>query len=185
MSNAKALWIAKTVLRRGATVRCPHCLDVDDEAVPISEPCEYVPREIVIPREGGKTICVELAVLPKAHRYCERCGTVNFGSPLADREFEAFQAVLEELCDSARFVDYPQRRLQKERSDALAKNGREEGPHDVTIVRSFVDSLITSHGLMATAPTTPVQQGTIRRRRGRSDVHGDGDLRARHRHGRR
>jgi len=142
-STPKALWIAKTVLRREATVLCPHCLDVDDEAVPISEPTEYVPREIVIPREGGKNIIVELAVLPKAHRYCERCGTVSFGGPLADREFEKFRAVLEELCESAKFVDYPENRLQKELSDALAKKGREEGPHDVTIVRSFVDNLLT------------------------------------------
>ncbi|WP_373189967.1 hypothetical protein [Halolamina sp.] len=143
-ATPKALWIAKTVLRREATVLCPHCLDVDDEAVPISEPCEYVPREIVIPREGGKNICVELAVLPKAHRYCERCGTVSFGGPLADREFEEFRAVLEELCDSTRFVNYPATRLENELSDALAKKGREEGPHDVTIVRSFVDNLLTA-----------------------------------------
>ncbi len=87
-ATPKALWIAKTVLRREATVLCPHCLDVDDAAVQISEPTEYVPREIVIPREGGKNIIVELAVLPKAHRHCDRCGTVSFGGPLADREFE-------------------------------------------------------------------------------------------------
>ncbi len=141
-ATPKALWIAKTVLRREATVLCPHCLDVDEKAVPISEPTEYVPREIVIPREGGKNITVELAVLPKAHRYCERCGTVSFGGPLADREFEEFRAVLEELCQSAKFADFPENRLKKEMSDALAAKGREDGPHDVTIVRGFVDSLL-------------------------------------------
>lgn len=143
-ATPKALWIAKTVLRREATVLCPHCLDVDDEPVPISDPCEHVPREIVIPREGGKNICVELAVIPKAHRYCERCGTVSFGGPLADRGFEEFRAVLDELCESARFVNYPENRLEKERSDALAAKGREEGPHDVTIVREFVANLTSA-----------------------------------------
>ncbi|WP_373189974.1 hypothetical protein [Halolamina sp.] len=57
---------------------------------------------------------------------------------------EEFLAGLEELCDSARFVNYPAWRLQNELSDALAKKGREEGPHDVTIVRSFVDNLLTA-----------------------------------------
>ncbi len=140
----KELWIAKTVLRREATVLCPHCLEEQDEAVPLSDPEEHVPREVVIPREGGKNIIVELAVLPKAHRYCERCGSVSFGGPLADRGFEEFRAVLDELVESAKFVDYPESRLMKERSDALASKGREDGPHDVTIVREFVGNLQTA-----------------------------------------
>jgi len=142
--TSKALWIAKTVLRREATVLCPHCLEQHDRAIPLSEPDEYVPREVVIPRKGGKDIIVELAVLPKAHRYCEDCGSVSFGGPLADRGFEEFRAVLEELCESAKFVDFPESRLQKELSDSLAKKGREEGPHDVTIVRSFVENLLNA-----------------------------------------
>jgi len=140
----KELWIAKTVLRREATVLCPHCLEEEDKAVPLSDPEEYVPREVVIPRDGGKNIVVELAVLPKAHRYCERCGSVSFGGPLADRGFEEFRAVLDELVESAKFVDYPENRLLKERSDALAAKGREDGPHDVTIVREFVGNLQTA-----------------------------------------
>jgi hypothetical protein len=140
----KELWIAKTVLRREATVLCPHCLEEREDAVPLSEPEEHVPREIVIPREGGKDIVVELAVLPKAHRYCEDCGSVSFGGPLADRTFEEFRDVLDELVESAKFTDYPESRLMKERSDALAAKGREDGPHDVTIVREFVANLATA-----------------------------------------
>ncbi len=139
----KELWIAKTVLRREATVLCPHCLQ-EDEAAPLSKPEEHVPREIVIPREGGKNIIVELAVLPKAHRYCERCGSVSFGGPLAERDFEEFRTVLDELVESAKFVDYPEARLRKERSDALAAKGREDGPRDVTIIREFVANLQTA-----------------------------------------
>ncbi len=140
----KELWIAKTVLRREATVLCPHCLENHGEAVPLSEPEEHVPREIVIPREGGKNIIVELAVLPKAHRYCEACGSVSFGGPLADRDFEEFRAILDELVESAKFVNYPESRLMNERSDALAAKGREDGPHDVTIVREFVANLVSA-----------------------------------------
>lgn len=138
----KAMWVAKTVLRREATVLCPHCLHHNDVANPISDPEEYVPREVVIERDGGKNIVLELAVLPKAHRYCEECGSVSFGGPLADRDLEEFRAILDELCDSARFVDYPESRLKKERSDALAAKGRESGPHDVRIVTEFVDNLL-------------------------------------------
>lgn len=140
----KELWIAKTVLRREATVLCPHCLEERDDAVPLSEPEEHVPREIVIPREAGKNIVVELAVLPKAHRYCEDCGSVSFGGPLADRTFEEFRNVLDELVESAKFTNYPESRLMKERSDALAAKGREDGAHDVTIVREFVGNLATA-----------------------------------------
>jgi len=143
-ATPKPLWIAKTVLRREATVLCPHCLEQQDRATPLSEPDEHVPREIVIPREGGKDIIVELAVLPKAHRHCEACGSVSFGGPLADREFEEFKAILDELANSAKFVDYPEARLQKHRSDALAKKGRDDGPHDVQIVESFVGELIST-----------------------------------------
>jgi len=143
-ATPKTLWIAKTVLRREATVLCPHCLDQHDRATPLSDPDEHVPREIVIPRDGGKNIVVELAVLPKAHRYCEECGSVSFGGPLADREFEAFRQILDELTNSAKFVDYPAAQLQKARSDALAAKGREDGPHDVQIVESFIEQLASA-----------------------------------------
>ncbi len=143
-ATPKSLWIAKTVLRREATVLCPHCLEQRGSAIPLSDPEEHVPREVVIPREGGKNIVVELAVLPKAHRSCEECGSVSFGGPLADREFNAFKDVLDELANSAKFVDYPENRLQKARSDALAAKGREGGPHDVQIVESFVEELTSA-----------------------------------------
>lgn len=44
----------------------------------------------------------------------------EFWRPFADRESEAFRAVLDELVESAGFVDYPKNQLMKERSDALA-----------------------------------------------------------------
>ncbi len=52
--------------------------------------------------------------------------------------------MLDELAKSAKFVDYPENRLLKERSDALAAKGREDGPHDVTIIREFVGNLQTA-----------------------------------------
>jgi len=143
-ATPKTLWIAKTVLRREATVLCPHCLEQHDTATALSDPDEHVPREIVIPRDGGKNIVVELAVLPKGHRYCEECGSVSFGGPLADRGFAAFKEILDELATSTQFVDYPEAQLQKARSDALAAKGRDDGPHDVQIVESFVEKLTTA-----------------------------------------
>lgn len=138
----KALHVAKTVLRREATVLCPHCLHDRDRAVEISDPQEHVPRTVVLERDGGKNVVVELAVLPKAHRWCPDCGSISFGGPLADRTQEEFKAIIDEVTGSVEFTDFPASRLEKARSDALAKKGREEGPHDVRIMREFVEELL-------------------------------------------
>jgi len=143
-ATPKALWIAKTIMRREATVLCHTVSTRTTKRSPSrSRPSTSLASWSSHAR-AGKTIVVELAVLPMAHRYCERCGTMSVGGPLADRAFDELRELLEELCASARFVDYPENRLRKELSDALAKKGREDGPHDVTIVKGFVDNLLTA-----------------------------------------
>lgn len=138
----KPKWVAKTILRRNATVLCPHCLHDRDQAVAISEPTEHVPRTLVIERDGGKNVIVELAVVPKAHRWCGECGSVSFGGPLADRTVDEFREVLDEVLASASLTDFAPSTVEQARSDALASKGREDGPHDVAIMESFVSDLL-------------------------------------------
>ncbi|AUV84686.1 hypothetical protein C2R22_24470 (plasmid) [Salinigranum rubrum] len=142
--TTKEEWVAMTILRRNATVLCPHCLANDDQSIEISDPNEHVPRIIIVESPHGTDIMVELAVLPKSHRACPRCGSVTFGGPLADRTFEAFKHILDEVVASAKIADYPPSKLRQARSDALAQKGRDDGPHDVTIMADFVRDLASN-----------------------------------------
>lgn len=142
--TTKEEWVAMTILRRNATVLCPHCLAEDDCQVEISDPSEHVPRIVIVESPHGTDIMIELAVLPKSHRACPRCGSVTFGGPLADRTFEGFKRVLDEVVASAKIADYPPSKLRKARSDALSEKGRDGGPHDVNIMSQFIRDLTST-----------------------------------------
>lgn len=142
--TTKEEWVAMTILRRNATVLCPYCLAEDDgPQIELSDPSEHVPRIIIVESPHGADIMVELAIMPKRHRVCPRCGAETFGGPLADRSFEDFKRVLDEVVASAKIAEYPPSKLRKARSDALADKGRDGGPHDVTIMSQFIHDLTT------------------------------------------
>lgn len=141
--TTKEEWVAMTILRRNATVLCPYCLaEEGGPEVELSNPTEHVPRVIIVESPHGPDIMVELAIMPKRHRVCPRCGAETFGGPLARRSFEEFRTILDEVVASAKIAEYPPSQLRKARSDALAAKGRGDD-HDVEIMSQFIRQLTT------------------------------------------
>lgn len=108
-------FVAHAILRHGADMLCPECLYEHDRTTVISDPQEYVPKEV-----EASWGTVELHVLRHRRRVCphEDCGYMSFGGVLADRDADAFLELVEEVLQS---VDLPPSQHEKLFNDARAR----------------------------------------------------------------
>lgn len=113
--TSREAFVAHAILRHGADMLCPECLYEHDRTTTISDPQEYVPKEV---ETSWGT--VELHVLRHRRRVCphEDCGYMSFGGVLADREADEFLELVEEVLQS---VDLPPSRHEKLFNDARAR----------------------------------------------------------------
>jgi len=127
-------FVAHAILRHGADMLCPECLHKHDRTTVISDPQEYVPKEVET--SWGS---VELHVLRHRRRVCthEDCGYMSFGGVLADRDTDAFLDLVKEVLS---LVDLPPSREEKLLNDARSRklDGRF---HDSDNMRRLVQDI--------------------------------------------
>ena len=126
---------AYNILRANADLLCPECMVERNRAVTLSDPSEYIPKEV-----ETSFGTVELHVLRHRRRVCPAgdCGYVSFGGVLADRPAEEFMDLVNEVLSA---LDMPASRRRKLRSDAKARKHR-GNKHDQEIMTKFVDELL-------------------------------------------